>query len=85
MSHVGTRPNFKLYLPFVLCCRVLAELGEEMNAQAPVIAKQKKESEFLKQKAGHYQKLVSSMTVGYCSPTSIANVVTYHHFIHRRS
>ena len=68
MPHVGTWPKFKIYeiciyLPFVLCFRVLAELGEEMNAQAPVIAKQKKESEFLKQKAGHYQKLVSTMTV----------------------
>ena len=64
---MGTRPNFKIiiYLPFILCCRVLAELGEEMNAQAPVIAKQKKESEFLRQKAGHYHKLVSAMTVGY--------------------
>ena len=34
-----------------------------MNAKFPVIAKQKKESEFLKQKAGHYQKLVSTMAV----------------------
>ena len=43
--------------------RVLAEVGEEMKSKAPLIAKQKKESEFLKQKAGHYQKLVSAMTV----------------------
>ncbi len=36
-----------------------------MNAKTPMIAKQKKESEFLKQKAGHYQKLASSMIVCY--------------------
>lgn len=46
-----------------------------MSAKAPVIAKQKKESEFLKQKAGHYQKLVSAMTVCY-SPTSTVTAST---------
>lgn len=43
--------------------RVLAEVSEEMNSKAPIIAKQRKESEFLKQKAGQYQKLVSAMKV----------------------
>ena len=41
----------------------MAELGEEVKTKAPLMAKQKRESEFLKQKTEHYQKLVSTMTV----------------------
>ena len=51
-------------LLFIVCtCRVLGEVSEEMKSKVPLLAKQKKESEFLKQKSGHYQKLVTAMTV----------------------
>ena len=43
--------------------RVLAEVGEELKSKAPMMTKQKKESEFLKQKASYYQKLVTSLKV----------------------
>ena len=46
-----------------IVCRVLGEVSEEMKSKVPLLAKQKKESDFLKQKSGHYQKLVAAMTV----------------------
>ena len=36
---------------------------EEMNSKAPLLAKHKKEGDFLKQKTEHYQKLVTGMMV----------------------
>ena len=38
-------------------------MSAEMKSKVPLLAKQKKESDFLKQKSGHYQKLVAAMTV----------------------
>ena len=42
---------------------MLGEVSEEMKSKIPSLAKQNKESDFLKQKSGHYQKLVAAMTV----------------------
>ena len=44
-------------------CSTLSDLTREMEANVPVLTRQKKEGEFLRQKAEQYQKLVTSMKV----------------------
>ena len=41
----------------------MSDLTREMEANVPVLTRQKKEGEFLRQKAEQYQKLVTSMKV----------------------
>ena len=71
--------------------RVLNELSEEAAARAPAVARQKKESEFLRQKAGQYQKLVASMKVRarnnaiYLDSCIDSNFILVTLYIHRRS
>ncbi len=41
--------------------RVLGEVAEELKVQVPTVAKQIKETEFLKQKTKQYHGLITSM------------------------
>ena len=51
---------------YISCaCSTLSDLSREMEANVPVLTRQKKEGEFMRQKAEQYQKLVTSMKVRY--------------------
>ena len=57
----------------------LSELSEELTKQAPVVARQKKESGFLQQKAVQYQRLAASLkedlkSIGYDPSLSHASL-----------
>ena len=46
--------------------RVLEEVAKEMESDSvSIVAKQMKETEFLKQKSNQYHKLISAMKVSY--------------------